>query len=108
MDAPFDTMATMRLLRESGLTECQTTAIKDGVTGGVATKADIAELRTGLRWVPGIGAGIFAILIGAVGFGFSMPVDMTAGTATLQTTLAAQNADITSIKEALVALDSGD
>ena len=48
-DAAFDTLATARLLRESGIEERQaaaiTTAIKDGVTGGVATKADLAELR---------------------------------------------------------------
>ncbi|MDE0698279.1 MAG: hypothetical protein OXH76_20870 [Boseongicola sp.] len=48
-DAAFDTLATARLLRESGIEERQaaaiTTAIKDGVTGGVATKADMAELR---------------------------------------------------------------
>ena len=48
-NAAFDTLATARLLRESGFEERQaaaiTTAIKDGVTGGVATKADLAELR---------------------------------------------------------------
>ncbi|MXX89542.1 MAG: hypothetical protein F4213_20285 [Boseongicola sp. SB0677_bin_26] len=52
-DAAFDTLATARLLRESGIEERQaaaiTTAIKDGVTGGVATKADLAELRGELR-----------------------------------------------------------
>ena len=52
-DAAFDTLATARLLRESGFEERQaaaiTTAIKDGVTGGVATKADLVELETRLR-----------------------------------------------------------
>ena len=52
-DAAFDTLATARLLRESGIEERQaaaiTTAIKDGVTGGVATKADLTELRGELR-----------------------------------------------------------
>ncbi|MYA87499.1 MAG: DUF1640 domain-containing protein [Boseongicola sp. SB0662_bin_57] len=52
-DAAFDTLATARLLRESGIEERQaaaiTTAIKDGVTGGVATKADLSELRGELR-----------------------------------------------------------
>ncbi len=52
-DAAFDTLATARLLRESGIEERQaaaiTTAIKDGVTGGVATRADLAELRSELR-----------------------------------------------------------
>ena len=71
---PFDTMATVRLLRESGIDERQaaaiTTAIKDGVTGGVATKADIhevkadiAELKTDLKWMKLIGAAVLAVLV---------------------------------------------
>jgi len=77
-DVPFDTMATARLLRESGIEERQaaaiTTAIKDGVTGGVATKADIvevradiarleSELRTELRWMKLIGGAVLAVLV---------------------------------------------
>ncbi|MXX91697.1 MAG: hypothetical protein F4213_21115 [Boseongicola sp. SB0677_bin_26] len=77
-DAAFDTLATARLLRESGIEERQaaaiTTAIKDGVTGGVATKADLAELRGELRsdmadlraeqrWMKVVGAGIVAALV---------------------------------------------
>ncbi len=84
-DVPFDTMATARLLRESGIEERQaaaiTTAIKDGVTGGVATRADIAEvkmdivevradiarleseLRTELRWMKLIGGAVLAVLV---------------------------------------------
>ncbi len=70
-DVPFDTMATARLLRESGIEERQaaaiTTAIKDGVTGGVATKADIArlesELRSELRWMKLIGGAVLAVLV---------------------------------------------
>jgi len=73
-DVPFDTMATARLLRESGLEERQaaaiTTAIRDGVTGGVATradiagvKADVAEIRTDLRWMKLIGGAILAVLV---------------------------------------------
>ena len=54
---PFDTMATARLLRESGIEERQaeaiTTAIKDGVTGGVATKADIQEVKSDIQEVKG-------------------------------------------------------
>ena len=54
---PFDTMATARLLRESGIEERQaeaiTTAIKDGVTGGVATKADIQEVKSDIQGVKG-------------------------------------------------------
>lgn len=77
-DIPFDTMATARLLRESGIEERQaaaiTTAIKDGVTGGVATKADIVmlktditrletELKTELKWMKLIGGAILAVLV---------------------------------------------
>ena len=80
-DIPFDTMATVRLLRNSGIEERQaeaiTTAIKDGVTGGVATKADIgalktdigeirtevAELRNELKWIKLIGGAILAVLV---------------------------------------------
>ncbi len=77
-DIPFDTMATARHLRESGIEERQaeaiTTAIKDGVTGGVATKADIAmlktditrletELKTELRWIKLIGGAVLAVLV---------------------------------------------
>lgn len=46
---PFDTHAEIERLRESGLNEKQAKAItqtvRSGVTGGVATKADIAELK---------------------------------------------------------------
>ena len=77
-DIPFDTMATARLLRESGIEERQaaaiTTAIKDGVTGGVATKTDIAalktdiarletELKTELKWIKLIGGAVLAVLV---------------------------------------------
>ena len=77
-NAAFDTLATARLLRESGFEERQaaaiTTAIKDGVTGGVATKADLAELKadlaelkaeikTELKWVKLIGGAILAVLV---------------------------------------------
>ena len=80
-DIPFDTMATARLLRESGIEERQaeaiTTAIKGGVTGGVATKTDIhdvkadihevktdiAELKTDLKWMKLIGAAVLAVLV---------------------------------------------
>ena len=73
-DMAFDTMATVRLLRESGIEERQaaaiTTAIKDGVTGGVATKADIlevkadiAELKNDLKWMKLIGGAVLAMLV---------------------------------------------
>ena len=70
-DVPFDTMATMRRLKSSGIEEPQaeaiTSAIRDGVTGGVATKADLAhletELKTELKWIKLIGGAILAVLI---------------------------------------------
>ena len=77
-DIPFDTMATARLLRDSGIEERQataiTTAIKDGVTGGVATRtdlervesalrADIARVEAELRWMKLIGASVLAVLV---------------------------------------------
>ena len=75
---PFDTMATARLLRESGIEERQaeaiTTAIRNAVTGGVATKADIsatkvdvakliAEIKTDLKWIKLIGAAVLVVLV---------------------------------------------
>ena len=68
---PFDTMATVRLLRNSGIEERQAeaiaAAIRDGVTGGVATKADLArletELKTELKWIKLIGGAILAVLV---------------------------------------------
>lgn len=46
---PFDTMATVRLLRESGIEERQaaaiTIAIRNAVTGGLATRGDVAAMR---------------------------------------------------------------
>ena len=70
-DIPFDTMAAVRRLRETGLDEKQaeaiTATVRDGVTGGVATKADVekleAELKTELKWVKLIGGAILAVLI---------------------------------------------
>ena len=50
--------------------EAITQTVRDGVTGGVATKADIAKLETGivkleteLKWVKMIGGAILAVLI---------------------------------------------
>ena len=51
-DAAFDTLAVTRQLKAKGFdadqAEAITEAVRTGVTGGVATKADIAELRTEL------------------------------------------------------------
>ena len=88
-DVPFDTLAVTRGLEargfETGQAEAITEAVRAGVTGGVATKADlsgvatelrgkiaelraelkgeIAELRTELKWIKLIGAAILAVLI---------------------------------------------
>jgi len=49
----FDTMAAVRRLRDSGLEERQAEAItetvREGITGGVATKADLSISNAGLR-----------------------------------------------------------
>ena len=75
---PFDTMATARLLRESGIEERQaeaiTTAIRNAVTGGVAAKADLARveatlgtdiagLESELKWIKLIGAAVLVVLV---------------------------------------------
>ena len=70
-DIFFDTMAAVRRLRETGLDEKQaeaiTATVRDGVTGGVATKADLAkleiELKAELKWLKLIGGAILAVLI---------------------------------------------
>ena len=80
-DMPFDTMATVRLLRESGIEERQAqaiaNAIKGAVTGGVATKtgihdakaeihevnADIARIKIDLKWMKLIGAFVLAVIV---------------------------------------------
>lgn len=100
-DAAFDILAMTRQLRAGGFDSDQAEAIAEavrtGVTGGVATKADIAELkaefaelkadfaelRTDLRWVKAIGAGIVGILVVAFGFVFSMLTEMNAALAAL-------------------------
>ena len=66
-DIFFDTMAAVRRLRETGLDEKQaeaiTATVRDGVTGGVATKVDIARLEAELKWIKLIGGAILAVLI---------------------------------------------
>lgn len=67
-DASFDALAVTRQLETKGFTPDQAEAIAEavrtGVTGGVATRADISELRTELRWMKAIGGAIIALLIG--------------------------------------------
>ena len=52
-DTAFDTLAMTRQLKAKGFSSDQAEAITEvvraGVTGGVATKADLAELRGELR-----------------------------------------------------------
>jgi len=73
-DAIFDTLAVTRQLKAKGFSadqaEAITEAVRAGVTGGIATKADIlevkvdiAELRTEFRWVKAIGGLIVALLV---------------------------------------------
>jgi len=70
-ELPFDTMAAVRRLRNAGLDERQAEAItetvRDGITGGVTTRADLTrletELKTELRWIKLIGGAILAVLI---------------------------------------------
>ena len=52
-DVAFDTLAVTRQLKARGFdsdqAEAITEAVRTGVTGGVATKADLAELELRLR-----------------------------------------------------------
>ncbi len=52
-DALFDTLAVSRELKAKGFdadqAEAITDAVRAGVTGGVAAKADVSELRTELK-----------------------------------------------------------
>ena len=92
-DDAFDTLAITRRLRAGGFDPNQADAIAEavrtGVTGGGATNADIAELRTDLRWVKAIGAGIVGVLIVAFGFVFNMLSELSTGLAALETAAAA-------------------
>ena len=81
-DVAFDTLATIQRLRGAGIeqahAEAITQSIHAGVTGGVATKADVelvktelegkidalgAELRAELKWIKIIGGTIVGLLI---------------------------------------------
>ena len=97
-DVPFDTLAVTRQLKARGFdadqAEAITDAVRTGVTGGVATKADISELRAGvaevrteLRWVKVIGTGIIGLLIAAFGFVINMLIEMSASLAALEAAL---------------------
>ena len=49
MDASFDTLAMTRRLKAGGFASDQAEAVPARMTGGVATKADLAELELRLR-----------------------------------------------------------
>ncbi|MCY3879410.1 MAG: hypothetical protein OXF74_09560 [Rhodobacteraceae bacterium] len=72
-DTAFDTLAMTRQLKAKGFSSDQAEAITEtvraGVTGGVATKADVAELRgsiaeirNDLLWMKRIG-GVIVVLL---------------------------------------------
>ncbi len=67
-DVAFDTSAVTRQLESKGFSSDQaeaiTEAVRVGVTGGVASRADVAEPRTDLRWMKATGGVIIALLIG--------------------------------------------
>ncbi len=79
-DAAFDTLAVTRQLKAKGFDSDQadaiTEAVRAGVTGGVAAKADLAELRadlagleTRLTWrVIIVGLALNAGVVAAVGW----------------------------------------
>ena len=101
----FDTLAVTRQLKAKGFNSDQAEAITDAVrasvTDGTATKADIAELRTGttaaiaelrtdMRWVKWGGA-----ILG--GFVLKMLWDINADMATIMTTLTVLDTSLTSL-----------
>ena len=93
-----------RQLKAKGFSSDQAEAITEvvraGVTGGVATKADLAELRGELRrdmaeirndllWVKRIGGAIVAIIVAASAYAFNMLIEMNGRLAAMETALAA-------------------
>ena len=89
---PFDALAMTRQLKAKGFdpdqAEAITDAVRAGVTGGVATRASIAELRTDLRRPKVMGTGIVGLPVAAFGFVISMPIGIGMGLAALETALA--------------------
>ncbi len=89
-DIPFDTLAVAKRLEAGGFStekaEAITNAVHAGITGGVATKADIAglktdivELRASFLWVKIIGGGMIAANIGVIAFFADLVKDLIAG-----------------------------
>ena len=72
-DAAFDTLAVTRQLKAKGFeadqAEAITEAVRTGVTGGVATKADLASLESRLTWrIIIVGLALNAAVIAAIGW----------------------------------------
>ena len=70
----FDTLAYARRLKEAGVSdeqaEAHAEAVRAAMTHGVATKADLADLRADIYralWIQG--AGLVAIIVGLKLFG---------------------------------------
>ncbi len=66
-DTHFNTLAVAKRLEAGGFSaekaEAITDAVHMGVTGGVATKADLARVENNLKWVIWVGGG--ALLLAA-------------------------------------------
>ncbi len=88
-DIPFDTLSAVRRLEDNGFSaekaEAITAVVREGITGGIATKADLAQLEAkmdgridrleakmdgridrleaDLKWMKLIGGAILAVLI---------------------------------------------
>ena len=72
----FDTLAYARRLKEAGVDEAQAEAhaetVRDAITEGVATKADIVALCAALRAdfyraLPALGAALVGIMVAVAG-----------------------------------------
>ena len=73
--AAFDTYAAARTLREAGFDDRQAEAavavVRDAITGGVATKADLAELKADMLKVA------IGLVIANVAFTATLTVALT-------------------------------
>ena len=77
---PFDPLKAARALTAAGakepLAEAIVTTMNDAVTEGVATKADVAELKAGIsaiEWAPGFVAAVRILMAGRPFGGFRPP-----------------------------------
>ena len=71
-DTSSNTKANIRILQESGIEDRQAEAIAEvvraGLTGSVASTADLAEIRNDVLWIKRIGSVIVALGVAATGF----------------------------------------